>query len=86
MLTQSKTTGRVVVRAVPKEMTGAAGGLQVGDEILSIEGKDVRDLSPTEVHALLRGEVGTSVAVTVARGGEALRLTIVRGPYETRRE
>ena len=78
---QDQHTGRVVVRDAPRDMTGAKAGLEPGDEILEIEGRDVRDDSPEEISEALRGEVGTKVSLTVLRGTEVKRLVVARGKF-----
>ena len=86
MLGQDRATGRVVVHDAPPEMSAAKAGLREGDEIISIEGQDVRDLPPGEVAEMLRGELGSEVSITVIRGGtEVIRVKIVRGPYKKQR-
>jgi membrane-associated protease RseP (regulator of RpoE activity) len=62
-------------------MDGARVGLEPGDEVLAVDGRDVRDLDPRGVHGALAGEVGTPVTLTVARRGRVERLTVVRKPY-----
>ena len=79
MLVKSKTDGRVNVRQVPSDMEAAKAGLEPGDEILSIEGRDARGMTAQEIHDALVGPVGTKVQVTVAHKGAVLRLEIRRG-------
>lgn len=79
MLVKSKPDGRVNVRQVPSDMEAAKAGLEPGDEILSIEGRDARAMTAQEIHDALVGPVGTKVQVTVARKGAVLRLEIRRG-------
>ncbi len=62
-------------------MSGADGGLKVGDEILSIDGRDPRTLSAQQIHEALEGDEGTPVKLTVLRQGQIERLTITRGPF-----
>jgi C-terminal processing protease CtpA/Prc len=63
-------------------MGGAQAGLQEGDEILLVDGRDVRAMSPREVHDALEGEVGTSVRLTVFRRGRIQRLVVTRTALE----
>jgi C-terminal processing protease CtpA/Prc len=62
-------------------MDGARAGLEPGDEVLAVDGRDVRDLSPEAVHRALAGDIGSTVTLTVARRGGVERLTVVRKPY-----
>jgi S1-C subfamily serine protease len=83
---QDKEREALVVREVPIDMTGALGGLEPGDVILTIDGNDVRGLSREAVSELLRGDLGTEVALTVDRKGVIERLRVVRGPFKSRRK
>jgi len=85
VMSQDRQSGRVVVREVPEGMAGDTAGLRVGDEILSVDGRDVRDLAPGEVAELMRGEVGSTVSLTVARGDEVVRVRVKRGPFRKKR-
>ncbi|HEU4538937.1 MAG TPA: PDZ domain-containing protein [Polyangiaceae bacterium] len=78
---QEKSSGRLWVRRVEPSMDGARAGLEPGDEVLSVEGRDVRDLSPAGVHEALSGPPGTTVSLTVARRGTIEHLRVVRKPY-----
>lgn len=49
-----------------------------------VEGVFVRDLSTKELRALLRGEPGTAVNLTVLRGAEVLRGTMKRTALRSR--
>jgi C-terminal processing protease CtpA/Prc len=51
-----------------------------GDEILLIDGQDVRSLSPDAVHRLLEGDVGTTVNLTLLRRGRIERIAVERAP------
>lgn len=42
-------------------------GLRIGDRIVAVDGKDTTFSNADEVKALLRGEIGTVVKVTVGR-------------------
>jgi C-terminal processing protease CtpA/Prc len=77
--------GRLFVREVPEGLAAARSGLSPGDEILLVDGKDVRSLPEGELHRVLSGDVGGRVKLTIARGDAALRLTLVRTPAPTTR-
>jgi carboxyl-terminal processing protease len=53
-------------------------GIIIGDVIIRVDGRDVASGSVTEISQMLRGEVGTSVIVTVRRSGETRNFTITR--------
>jgi len=73
--------GRVTVRETPPDLPAAQAGLARGDEILLIDGRDVRRLSPLEIHTALEGDVGTEVRLTVLREGTIERLLLTRAPF-----
>jgi carboxyl-terminal processing protease len=78
VLGHSRTDGRLTVRRAPPGYPAAESGIGAGDEILLIDGRDVRNMSPDDVHRLLQGEVGTTVNLTVLRRGKVLRIALER--------
>ncbi len=53
-------------------------GLLVGDRIVAVDGTDVRELTSNETSALVKGEEGTFVDITVEREGQELTLPVER--------
>lgn len=86
VLGRDPETREVYVREVPgaDDDTPARSTLIPGDQLVMVEGTFVRDLPTKELRALLRGEPGTEVAVTVVRGGEVLRLRVKRAALKPR--
>lgn len=76
--------GRVFLREVPPDLAAGRAGLQEGDELLLIEGRDVRQMSEADIHQALGGPVGESVRLTLVRNGEILRVTLARTPARRR--
>lgn len=70
--------GRLVIREAPPNLAAANSGLRAGDQILLIDGRDVRVLRSADVHQALAGEVGQPVRWTVLRGEQVLRVTVQR--------
>jgi C-terminal processing protease CtpA/Prc len=75
-----KPDGRLFVRETPRGLAAAREGLVPGDEILLVEGKDVRQMGEHELYRSLSGDVGTKVKLTVVRGDGVLRVTLTRTP------
>ncbi len=67
----------VVVRVLPG-MPAENAGLQGGDVLLRIGGQSTVSMSVAEAQELLRGPVGTKVAVKVRRKSKSLDVTIER--------
>ena len=72
--------GRLFVRDVPPALAAARGGLEPGDEILLVDGKDVRAMDAAVLHHALSGEVSAPVKLTVVRGDAVIRVTLARTP------
>lgn len=71
-------SGAVHVRETREGAAADKAGLRPGDEIVMIDGVYVREMGAAAVRERLRGEVGTSVELTVVRGDEVLRVKLVR--------
>ena len=82
MLGKSHADGRLVVKATPQGMEASKAGLQPGDEILTIDGRDARRMKAEEVHEALVGPVDSTVDLTVLRGDQVIRLQVKRGPLK----
>lgn len=73
-------SGDLFAREVPAGLGAAKAGMQAGDQVILIDGRDVRPLSDAAIHSILSGERGTRVRVTVLRGQQVLRFAIERTP------
>jgi C-terminal processing protease CtpA/Prc len=71
---------RLVLREVPPNLAAGRAGLQPGDELLLIDGRDVRELSERDVHRALGGNAGDPVKLTLLRDGRVIRVTVRRTP------
>jgi carboxyl-terminal processing protease len=69
---------RLVLHEVPPDLAAGRAGLQPGDELLLIDGRDVRELDEAGVHRALTGSVGDSVKLTLLRDGRVIRVTLRR--------
>jgi C-terminal processing protease CtpA/Prc len=76
--------GRLFIRDTPAHLAAYERGLRPGDEVLLIDGRDVRRMDPRALHEALSGDVGTKVKLTAVRGDEVIRVTLVRKPVPAR--
>jgi carboxyl-terminal processing protease len=83
VLGQARSDGRVTIRDTPPGFPAARAGLAPGDEVLLIDGRDVRTMSPEAIHLALEGEVGTTVQLTLLRAGKIERVALRRAPLAT---
>lgn len=74
--------GRVFVRAAPPGEGAAQAGLEVDDEIVAIDGRDVRTMNEQDIRRAVRGDVGTKFAVTIVRHGARRDVTVTRTPLQ----
>lgn len=57
-------------------------GIEVNDLLIGVESQDVRGMTTGEVGALVKGEEGTNVALTVLRKGENMTFSVERRRIE----
>lgn len=62
--------GKIIVISPIEGTSGYKQGVRTGDVITKIEGRDATGLTLTDIRALMRGEPGTAVELTVEREGE----------------
>ncbi len=76
----SQLQGRMMVVDVMEGYDAQKQGLRVGDELVAVDSTSLKGLDTDAVSALLRGDPGSRVTVTVRREGvpEPLVLTITR--------
>jgi carboxyl-terminal processing protease len=83
VLTRDNATGQLTVRDAPEGKAAAKAGLLPGDELVAIEGRDVRRMTAEQVHSALEGSVGTKVKLTVqSETTPPHQVTIERGPLD----
>ncbi len=78
VIAQEPDTGRLFLRDVPPGLAAARAGLKPGDEVLLIDGVDVRAMDAKQIHATLTGDIDTPVKLTIVRGDQILRVTLKR--------
>lgn len=69
------------------EVTAGGGaqdaGILAGDQLVAVDGKTIRGMEATEATALVRGEEGTTVELTVLRDGVEHKFSVQRKRLET---
>ena len=75
---QDEPSGRLFLRDVPEGLAAAHAQLKAGDEVLFIDGRDVRAMDPKQIHGALVGEVDSTVKLTLIRNEQVLRVTLKR--------
>ena len=55
-------------------------GLEIDDEILAVDGHSVREMSQDDVRRALRGEVGSTMVLSVERGSVKRDVKVLRSP------
>lgn len=71
------------ITKVEKKGPAAEAGIRVGDILVEANGQAVGPLGIDGSSAIIRGEEGTTVELTVLRGGEKLTFTVERRLVET---
>ena len=82
-ITLQEQDGGMRVEQVTAGGPAEEAGMQVGDIITEVEGESTLTLGMAGTRAKVRGEEGTSMALTILRGGERLTLTVERRSIET---
>lgn len=75
----SNLNGKTVIRIPYKGFPAATAGMQVGDELISIDGKDVKGKPTDQVSALLKGIPKSEVEVVLKRFGVEKNLSFKVG-------
>jgi carboxyl-terminal processing protease len=61
--------GRTVVTMIMEGFAAQAGGLKIGDEVIKIDNVSLAQLTREEANQLMKGQVGTTVKLSVKRFG-----------------
>lgn len=75
-----RTDRRVFIRSLPPGQGADRAGLQVDDEVLLIDGKDVKAMTPEDIRVAVRGDVGSTLVLTILRGTEKREVKVTRSP------
>jgi len=76
--------GQTVIVLTYEGSPATAAGIMAGDIITAVDGQSTEGMSLSEVVALVRGEEGTTVVLTIEREGAAgpLEISVVRGQID----
>ena len=69
-----------VIDAVFPDSPAAKSGVQLGDVVIKVDGKDIHGLGIDQTSNLIRGPAGTTVVITVDRHGVQQDLSVQREP------
>ncbi len=72
---------RLVVEHVIKGSPAQIAGVRRGDEIVTIDGKPVTGKSLRDIAHMIRGEVGTTVTLTLEHEGQSYGVSLTRVSY-----
>ncbi len=72
---------KIIVSEVIEESPAQIAGIQVGDQILKIDGNPIKDKKVEDIEQTLHGKAGTSVSITLrsAASGEEKNHDLLRG-------
>ena len=73
-----QTPEGVIVSEVNRSGPAFQAGVQTGDRIVAMDGKDVTAMTTSQLAELVRGEAGTQLLLTVERNGQRLTFTLIR--------
>lgn len=82
-VTSSNQQEGLLITVVNPDGPADKAGIQINDVVVGVDGKDVRKLDTTAISNMIRGEIGTQVAITVLREGKELTLTVTRDTVKT---
>ncbi|MEP7264177.1 MAG: S41 family peptidase [Bacteroidota bacterium] len=74
----------IVILEVHEGYAAQKAGLRIGDVLLEVNGRSIKDIDPDEVDDLIRGQSNTSVRLRVMRLGKPLDFTITREEIKTK--
>ena len=79
-----RVSGAVEIESVFVGGPADTAGLKAGDKIIKVGEQDVTNCTVNELVSLVRGEAGTTVQLTVARGEETITAAVTRAAVNER--
>lgn len=84
IMTRPSPADPIYVAEVFRGSPAAGAGLKPGDQLTSVDGKTTDGLTTSQVSAMIRGQEGTPVSVSIGRGGQPpVDVRITRAAIET---
>lgn len=83
MVSYSNVDKTMTIALVFPDSPAQKAGLEVGDIVLSIDGKSLDDMTYNEAVAAMKGEEGTNVSLGIGRGDALLEKELTRAQVET---
>ncbi len=77
-----KKDGILTVVTPLKGTPAEAAGIKAGDQVIAIDKRPTENLSVDEAVRRIRGPVGTTVELTILRGGKVMTLTVTRATIQ----
>lgn len=71
-------TGLVTIVNPMKNSPAEKAGVKAGDMVYAIDGKEVSGMEISQVQALIKGEKGSEVKLTLVRADEKVEVTVIR--------
>lgn len=75
-------TGYPVITGTIPGSPAAAAGLRSGDQIMKVGDKDMSGITPEQATTLIQGPDGTTVTLTIGRGGSTLTVPVTRAEIQ----
>ena len=66
------------IRSTPPGQGASQAGLEIDDEIVAIDGVEVRTMSENDVRRAVRGDLGSTLVVTIVRKGTRRDVVVTR--------
>ncbi len=75
VIKQDQTTGLLIFMDVYENSPGEKAGFRYGDLVYKVDGQDVTQMDMDTIVSMIRGEVGSTVEITVLRGPDQKEYT-----------
>ena len=76
-------TGYAKISGIIDGTPASQSDIKVGDYVIKVDGVDTYEMTLTDVVAMIRGDAGTQVTLTLNRGGAETEVTVTRQNIET---